>query len=642
MTRARTDEWASLIDDLESIRADMVRLVEDSGDLLRDVHPEQRASARNLLHYLALRSRDLRPLQARLAAAGLSSLGRAESHALGAINAVLRVLYQLDSRSIGVGESFAEEIDLAEGQRLLEIHTAAALGPGPAGRDVAIMVTMPSEAATDYSLVAQLVQHGMDCVRINCAHDGPEQWGRMIANIERAFERHGDSWRLLMDLAGPKIRTGPLEPGPAVVKVRPKRDVCGRVTEPARVWLFANEQPRPSPTPADASIPVPGEWLRQLARGDRIRVTDVRDASRHWSVVGVESDGCWAESSKTCYVASGTPLRVEPRVDGAGNAADLEARVGMLAAPESALDVIAGDVLIVTRSTVTGRKALRNDRGHVLTPAMVGCTAEQIFADVRSGDRMLFDDGRIAGVVERCESDRLHVRITRTRSRGGKLGAEKGINLPDTTLHLAAITDKDRVDLDFICDHADLVALSFVNTVDDVRELRTLLHAKAKKPPAIVLKIETRRGFENLPAMLLEAMKAPSCAVMIARGDLAVECGFERMAEVQEEILWLCEAAHVPVIWATQVLETLAKEGLPSRAEVTDAAMANRAECVMLNKGPYVVEAVKALDDIIRRMHGHQAKKRSMLRELHLVAGFRRARQQVIPHAVAADEPVIS
>lgn len=113
---------------------------------------------------------------------------------------------------------------------------------------------------------------------------------------------------------------------------------------------------------------------------------------------------------------------------------------------------------------------------------------------------------------------------------------------------------------------------------------------------------------------------------MIARGDLAVECGFERLAEVQEEILWLCEAAHVRVIWATQVLETLAKEGMPSRAEVTDAAMAHRAECVMLNKGPYIAQAVKVLDDILRRMRGHQAKNRSMLRELRLVSSFRKAR----------------
>ena len=121
--------------------------------------------------------------------------------------------------------------------------------------------------------------------------------------------------------------------------------------------------------------------------------------------------------------------------------------------------------------------------------------------------------------------------------------------------------------------------------------------------------------------MLLRAMSMPSCGVMIARGDLAVEMGFARLAEVQEEILWLSEAAHVPVIWATQVLENLAKHGAPTRAEITDAAMGRRAECVMLNKGPYIVEAVKTLDDILRRMRGHQVKKGSMLRELQ-VAGF--------------------
>ena len=155
----------------------------------------------------------------------------------------------------------------------------------------------------------------------------------------------------------------------------------------------------------------------------------------------------------------------------------------------------------------------------------------------------------------------------------------------------------------------------------------TLLSPLGDRRPAVVLKIETKRGFENLPAMLLEAMKAPRCGVMIARGDLAVECGFERLAEVQEEILWFCEAAHVPVIWATQVLESLAKAGQPSRAEITDAAMSHRAECVMLNKGPYVTEAVHMLDDILRRMHGHQTKKRPQLRELRLVSGFRRARK---------------
>jgi pyruvate kinase len=91
---------------------------------------------------------------------------------------------------------------------------------------------------------------------------------------------------------------------------------------------------------------------------------------------------------------------------------------------------------------------------------------------------------------------------------------------------------------------------------------------------------------------------------------------------MQEEILWISEAAHLPVIWATQVLESLAKSGIPSRSEITDAAMGERAECVMLNKGPYVVEAVKALDDILQRMEAHHEKKSSMLRRLHVAAGF--------------------
>jgi len=138
----------------------------------------------------------------------------------------------------------------------------------------------------------------------------------------------------------------------------------------------------------------------------------------------------------------------------------------------------------------------------------------------------------------------------------------------------------------------------------------------------LVLKIETQRAFRRLPQLLLAAMRAYPAGVMIARGDLAVECGFERLAEVQEELLWLCEAAHMPAIWATQVLESLAQKGLPSRAEITDAAMADRAECVMLNKGPYVVQAERVLDDILCRMQEHQRKKRPTLRKLSVSTGL--------------------
>ena len=130
-----------------------------------------------------------------------------------------------------------------------------------------------------------------------------------------------------------------------------------------------------------------------------------------------------------------------------------------------------------------------------------------------------------------------------------------------------------------------------------------------KPPQPLVLKIETQRAVENLPQLIVAAAACRPVAVMIARGDLAVELGFARLSEIQEEILWLCDAAHVPVIWATQVLDDFIAEGTPSRAEATDAAMSQRAECVMLNKGPFLVEGIGFLKDILRRMDRHQAKK---------------------------------
>jgi pyruvate kinase len=181
---------------------------------------------------------------------------------------------------------------------------------------------------------------------------------------------------------------------------------------------------------------------------------------------------------------------------------------------------------------------------------------------------------------------------------------------------------KDLEDLAFVAKHADLVGCSFVRSAQDVRTLQRHLARVGGERLGMMLKIETQQAFDRLPSLLLTAMGSPVVGVMIARGDLAIECGFERLAELQEEILWLCEAAHVPVIWATEVLDTLAKKGYPSRAEITDAAMAVRAECVMLNKGPFIGRTIRALDNILRRMQEHQSKKKTMLRKLKLADTF--------------------
>jgi len=131
-----------------------------------------------------------------------------------------------------------------------------------------------------------------------------------------------------------------------------------------------------------------------------------------------------------------------------------------------------------------------------------------------------------------------------------------------------------------------------------------------------IVSINDVYSLENLPQLIVKGAGARPLAVMIARGDLAVELGFARLSEIQEEILWICEAACVPAIWATQVLEDLVSRGVQSRGEMTDAAMAGRAECVMLNKGPAVGAAIELLDRLLARMDAHAFKKTPTLRAL--------------------------
>jgi pyruvate kinase len=252
--------------------------------------------------------------------------------------------------------------------------------------------------------------------------------------------------------------------------------------------------------------------------------------------------------------------------------------------------------------------------------ARAECTMPGVIEALRPSHPVWFDDGKLGGIVDRQTAGGALIRITHARDGGRRLSNDQGINVPESVLDVSGFTAKDREDLDQIAPFADTVALSFAQRPEDVRALEERLARLGRAATGVVLKIETRRGFESLPRLLLEHSGAGPLGVMIARGDLAIEIGYERLAEVQEEILWLCEAAHVPVIWATQVLETLSKDGMPTRAEVTDAAMSGRAECVMLNKGKHVVATVRILDGILRRMEAHQRKKSATLRALRVSA----------------------
>ncbi|HEY6878720.1 MAG TPA: pyruvate kinase [Polyangiales bacterium] len=583
---------------LQQLRAVLLESATLAAPQLRQVRGDLSASAINLVQYLALRQRDQRALQEQLSASGLSSLGRSESHALAQVDAVLGLLAQL----LGEERPGSDEaISASQGQALLHEHAERLLGPSPRKRRQRVMVTLPSEAAASPEYVQALVAAGMDIARINSAHDDPAAWRAMARNVRHASARLDRRCLIAVDLAGPKLRTGAIEPGPEVIKLKPTRNVWGEVLHPARAWLTSG------PSALVPALPIRETFLDRLRVGDKLKLRDARGRRRKFVVESITDGAVEVSCDRTTYIRRGT------RIHGADDAA----MVGHLARCEQHILLKEGDLLALDRSGKPGHPARIHGASALAT---ISCEPEGVLDMIHEGESVWFDDGRIGGLVEQVEPGRTLVRITSARPEGEKLRSGKGINLPDGELPLPALTGEDRVALAFAVEAADLVQFSFVRTPEDVHGLQDALAELGRPDLPVVLTIETRQGFERLPELLLAAMRSGPPSVMIARGDLAVECGPSRLSELQEEILWLCEAAHVPVIWATQVLERLAKEGRPSRAEITDAAMGERAECVMLNKGRHLPLAVRTLDDILRRMRQHQQKKRSMLRALR-VAG---------------------
>jgi pyruvate kinase len=608
----KSQQISSLLSELRELHESCLAMEREFRTSVAEACPQSRHSVQNLLHYLALRKHDLRELQVRLAGLGLSSLGRSESSTLAGIESVIAILETLaaersehlqnEPRVQHEGRAFKS------GSAILAAHADHLLGVAPKGREVRIMVTMPTEAAESYELVKSLVETGMDVMRVNCAHDSEREWEAMIANAHRANGETGKHCKVLMDLAGPKLRTGPIRQGHHVVRWKVVRDACGAVVSAAKVGLVGKRADLKSLPPTDAMLPVTETLLTAVRLGDTLQIKDSLGRKRKLTIIHKSEHACVGECQHGAYVLS----RAEWALAREGKEV-ASGHIGDVPFVEEPIRLCPGDTLVLTR---TDNERKRGGIPHI------SCTLPEVFSTAQVGQPIFFDDGKIEGIIREMHPDRevhpdeMTIEIVHAKPGGEKLGSAKGINLPETEFGIGALTEKDRHDLDFVAEHADIAGLSFVRRPEDVIELQKELAARGKSALGIILKIESRPGFDQLPLIMIAALRHHPVGIMVARGDLAIEVGFERLAEIQEEILWLSEAAHIPVIWATQVLETLAKTGIPSRAEVTDAAMGVRAECVMLNKGEHILEAVRFLDHILHKMQKHHLKKRSMLRRL--------------------------
>ena len=576
-------------------------------------------SACNLAHYLAMRQFDLRDLQDRLAQVGLSSLGRTEASVLSTFDSLIDILKRSTEKNYKLDEKKTCEYGFYHGQQLLEQHTIELFGPFHEHHDnrgVHVMVTLPTEAASDYFLVCSLLKKGMTCARINCAHDDSVIWQAMILNIRRAENEIGYSCRILMDLAGHKIRTGAIALGPSIYHIRVQKDQTGKVVAPGHLVLTSN----PDGTIVDSSlfsVSIPNSLHKKLAAGMYLEFIDRQNKQRVLKIEKALSDTDWLVScDKTAYLVAGctltlvTPQQTHDRI--------LIDQFTLGEFPGEPLDirVFKNQLLLLTPGNIDGKPA-KQHKGLLIHPAQIGCTLSSAMEKLKIGQSVWIDDGKLGAVVETVTSQGAFLRVTEAKVGGVRIKSDKGINFPEAVFNLPPLTQKDLTDLDFICVHADLVGFSFVETLADMEKLISELAKRNASELPIIAKIETNLAVKNLPDIILGTIGRHNLGIMIARGDLAVELGSARLAEIQEELLWLCEAAHVPVIWATQVLESIIKKGTRSRPEFTDAAMAVRAECVMLNKGPYILDAIEALVNVMLRMHEHQRKKFSRLRALH-------------------------
>ncbi|MCB0776809.1 MAG: hypothetical protein KDB99_10870, partial [Chitinophagaceae bacterium] len=213
----------SIREQLEALEVKMTAAVNDHQSLIQSIHPEQRDSARNLLHYLVLRSEDIRSLQEALHIAGLSSLASAESHIHSQVQSVLQRLgkkYHPEDKEI---------CDFAFSSQKISSNSQQLFGEKKSKQTPYIMVTFDRSFADNYAFIKSLLQNGMNVARINCAHDDEATWSGMINQVKKASRQTGIGCKIYMDLAGPKIRTRILSKGHKKGQVK--------ITKGQMVWL---------------------------------------------------------------------------------------------------------------------------------------------------------------------------------------------------------------------------------------------------------------------------------------------------------------------------------------------------------------------------------------------------------------------
>lgn len=566
---------------------------------------DQIRSLDNLLCYLVLREQNLSALQIRLSEEGLASLAMSESNVLFSIEQVLKHFGIKP-----VTTSSLHKIDPQSGRLLMTLRSKLMFGSMPKERNTHIMVTLDSSDIYQYELIEQLLENGIDIARINCAHNTAREWKLLVETLRGVEEQllqngkmvEGRRCMILMDLGGPKIRTGPMEPKVRPIQISAPKDIHGRPLRLVEGFLDSeasetevlNLERATSSSFVIAISKINYGGLGGLRIGQKITFKDARDGRpRNLTVLErISPTKVRIGLEHTAFLKEG--IKLECQINDSDNDPKCSFTVGVTKPQPNEISVEDGNLLRLYRDTRLGHGG---DSNHFSDdPAGISCTYPHILDQVKVGHRVFIDDGKIEAIVRSSKKEYLELEIVSPHGIIAKIKSNKGMNFPDSGIKTPALTLDDIKNLDFIVEHADMVGLSFVHGPQDIYDLHKELTKRNRADMGIVAKIETSDSVHNLARTLIAGLDLPKFAVLIARGDLAVEVGFENLAFIQEDILCLCEAAHIPVILATQILESLTESGLRSRPEIADALiMGRRAECVMLSNGPNILEAVRTL-----------------------------------------------
>lgn len=564
--------------------------------LIPDRYPSRnfQLSRDNLLAYLALKQQNTSALEQPLLEHGLSSIEQANQH----------ILYSLGKQLENLGDPLPQPDQLTvitpfEAEAIEKKRKVTVLGKAKEKQHAAIMVTLDSKMIHQPELLEKLLTAGMNIARINCAHDNQHLWKELIHAIREAETRlqregrHGDRrCRIFMDLAGPKIRIGKLERTKQPIKLSVHKDPYGKIIEKAAGYLDCKAEHTfavRDGNGAETFVLGVGEeaLIQALSVGDEVFFTDTRNRRRKLKVMEIISPSCVSvEVNSTSYIDDRTLLNFKTR----------SSQIKPLIPEPVEISVIRGDSLRLYLDQDKEGQA-DSKKG----PPGVPVTLAEAFRNVRMNDPVYIDDGKIHGLVKRITKEFIEIQIEFPVVKPAKIKEGKGLNIPDSflSLNVPALTGKDFFDLEFVAKHADIIGISFVHSPLDLIKLREGLERHSASHLPVVAKIETKDAIHHLGRIIMEGLKFRGFGLMIARGDLAVEVGAENLSFVQDEIVSICSAAHIPVIWATGVLEKLTKKGLPSRSEITDVAQAKRAACIMLNKGPYIVDSVTLLAKLL-------------------------------------------